>query len=81
MLWLRFFLIINLLASPAYAAFDSAKANQNKGLEFLRITPDGRDVAAGNEIVFQFNRPVVPLGKMDRNENEIPITIFSQTRL
>ncbi len=75
MLWLRFFLIINLLASPAHAAFDSAKANQNKDLELLRITPDGRDVAAGNEIVFQFNRPVVPLGKMDRNENEIPITI------
>lgn len=71
-----FFLLINMIATlPAFAAFDSAKANQNKDLEILRITPDGRDVAAGNEIVFQFNRPVVPLGKMDRNENEIPITI------
>jgi alpha-2-macroglobulin len=75
MLWLRFFLIINFLASPAYAAFDSAKANQNKSLELLRITPDGRDVDAGKEIVFQFNRPVVPLGKMERSESEIPITI------
>ncbi|MEY3219962.1 MAG: hypothetical protein RIT27_1319 [Pseudomonadota bacterium] len=75
MLWLRFSLIVSLLSPSAFAAFDSANANQNKKLEILRITPDGRDVDAGNEIVFQFNRPVVPLGKMDRNENEIPITI------
>jgi hypothetical protein len=33
------------------------------------------DVPAGRQIVFEFNRPVVPLGTMERSSSEIPITI------
>ncbi|MCP4697019.1 MAG: large extracellular alpha-helical protein [Gammaproteobacteria bacterium] len=44
-------------------------------LAISRITPEGKDVPAGRQIVFQFNRPVVPVGKMDRDAKDIPITI------
>ena len=50
-------------------------ANSAIPLEILNITPDGEDVPAGNKIVFQFNKAVVPVGAMDRKASEIPITI------
>ena len=45
------------------------------GLKVVRITPAGDDVPPGRQIVFQFNREVVPLGRMERKSSEIPITI------
>ena len=42
-------------------------------LRITRITPSGTDVPAGRQIVFQFDRPVVPLGRMSREASEIPI--------
>jgi hypothetical protein len=44
-------------------------------LEITRITPSGSDVPAGRQIVFQFDRPVVPIGRMARKSTEIPIAI------
>ena len=44
-------------------------------LELLSVTPAGEDVPPGRQIVFQFDRPVVPIGRMDRDPSEIPITI------
>ncbi len=44
-------------------------------LLILNVTPNGEDVPAGNKIVFQFNRAVVPVGAMERKASEIPITI------
>lgn len=44
-------------------------------LEILRITPAGDDVPAEQQIVFQFDRPVVPVGRMQRSAAEIPIEI------
>ena len=35
-------------------------------LHLTRITPSGTDVPAGRQIVFQFDRPVVPMGRMAR---------------
>ncbi len=58
-----------------WAAFDSASLNKQKPLEISRVTPKGKDVPAGRQIVFQFNQPVVPLGKMERESSEIPILI------
>ncbi len=56
--------------------FDSADFNKNdKPLELLRIKPSGADVYAGREIVFQFNQPVVPVGRMERTAEEIPVSI------
>ena len=65
-----------LLSSFAHGAFDSAAMNRNtQPLRIMRITPDGVDVPPGRQIVFQFNRPVVPVGRMERDASEIPITI------
>ena len=50
----------------AHAAYDSAKAVEQKDLRVIRVTPTGEDVASERQIVFTFNRPVVPLGKMER---------------
>ncbi|MEQ1704873.1 MAG: alpha-2-macroglobulin family protein [Rickettsiales bacterium] len=66
---------LSLLAFPVIAAFDSAEFSENKELKILRITPDGEDVPVGRQIVIQFNRPVVPLGKMERTAEEIPVEI------
>jgi uncharacterized protein YfaS (alpha-2-macroglobulin family) len=44
-------------------------------LKILRISPAGEDVPAGREIVFQFDRPMVPLGRMERSGPEVPINI------
>ncbi len=72
-----FLLIFSLLTiSSALAAFDSASFNANeKPLKVLRMTPTGEDVPASRQIVFTFNRPVVPVGKMDRDASQIPVSI------
>ena len=44
-------------------------------LHVTRVTPSGTDVPAGRQIVFQFDRPVVPIGRMERKTSEIPIEI------
>src|SRR5262249_36816239 len=44
-------------------------------LTLLRVAPTGEDVPLSAQIVFEFDRPVVPLGRMERQAEEIPITI------
>jgi uncharacterized protein YfaS (alpha-2-macroglobulin family) len=44
-------------------------------LRLLRVTPAGEDVPAERQIVFQFDRDVVPLGRMGRSAAQLPITI------
>ncbi|MFZ2445855.1 MAG: alpha-2-macroglobulin family protein [Syntrophobacteraceae bacterium] len=60
---------------PGAATAADQGAEPLKTLKITRITPSGADVPAGRQIVFEFNRPVVPLGKMARSASEIPITI------
>lgn len=50
-----------------------ARAQDAKPLEILRVTPQGDDVPAGREIVIEFNRAVVPVGRMDRTAEEVGI--------
>ncbi|MFV1985447.1 MAG: large extracellular alpha-helical protein, partial [Thiohalomonadales bacterium] len=58
------------------SAFDSADVpEQNQELKILRIIPEGDDVAAARQIVFTFDRKVVPVGRMERDSKDIPITI------
>lgn len=75
----RSVLLINLVMAfivvNAHAAYDSAKVQSNAPLRIVRITPSGNDVPVSRQIVIQFNRPVVPLGRMERNADEIPISI------
>jgi len=63
------------LAPRAHAQFDSANLPQSGELSVLRVTPDGTDVLPGSQIVIEFNRPVVAVGKMERSAAEIPIEI------
>ncbi len=58
--------LIFLAFSPALAA---------EPLTLVRITPAGEDVPPGRQIVFEFNRPVVPVGRMERSADEIPVRI------
>lgn len=63
-----------LKSKPGHT-FDSAVRPDHAKLKLLRITPDGVDVPTGRQVVFQFDRPVVPVGRMERNPDEIPISI------
>ncbi len=64
-------LVLGLLACPGASAAEQA-------LRLSRITPAGDEVPGGRQIVFQFDRAVVPIGRMDRTAEEIPITISPQ---
>jgi len=44
-------------------------------LTVTQITPGGDNVPASNQILITFNKNVVPLGRMERNASEVPITI------
>ncbi|MFZ1983070.1 MAG: MG2 domain-containing protein, partial [Desulfatitalea sp.] len=63
-------LAVMWLCLPAAVALGDAAP-----LKILRITPEGRDVPDGRQIVIEFNRPVVPLGRMERSADELPITV------
>ena len=52
-----------------------AGAADPRPLRILRVNPGGEDVPAGQPIVLQFDRPVVPVGRMERGADEIPIEI------
>lgn len=58
---------------PSFAQPPAPTAPQP--LEILRITPDGQDVPDSRQIVIEFNRPVVPLGRMDRTTEEVGVTL------
>lgn len=59
--------LVLLAAAPA-------RAQDVKPLEILRITPQGDDVPAANQIVIQFSRAVVPVGRMERTAAEVGIS-------
>ncbi len=52
-----------------------ASAQSEPPLRILSITPRGPEVPPGRQIVIQFDRKVVPVGRMERRADEIPITI------
>lgn len=52
-----------------------SKSSLSKELYVLRSTPSGEDIQNFRQITVVFDRDVVPLGKADRTNIEIPITI------
>ena len=65
---------LTLFGVISYAAFSSGQFNTwMDPVGLLRITPAGMDIPTGRRVVFQFNRPVVAMGCMERNAEEIPI--------
>jgi uncharacterized protein YfaS (alpha-2-macroglobulin family) len=58
------------------AALWSAAAWAGDGaLQVRRISPSGTDVQPGQELTIQFDRKMVPLGKMSRDTASLPVTI------
>ena len=53
----------------------AVSAEEPARLQITRITPSGQDVPPGRQIVFQFDRAVVTVGRMERSASEIPIEI------
>ncbi|MCK5666636.1 MAG: large extracellular alpha-helical protein, partial [Thiotrichaceae bacterium] len=70
-IYLMILAILCGLIQPTWAA--TSFKNSLKTLQILRVTPSGNDVQNLRQIVFTFNQPVVPLGKMERDN--IPVTI------
>jgi hypothetical protein len=67
---------ISVLSLPCAADPPGTVLNKNADvLKIIRITPTGADVPAERQIVFKFNMPVVPVGRMERTPAEVPITI------
>ena len=66
--------LIGWLAGTGSLAL-AADSKPDNPLKIVRITPSGEDVPAGRQIIFEFNQPVVPLGRMERDAGEIPVAI------
>lgn len=62
-----------LLVSALFLTVLPAQAQEKNPLTILRVTPTGEDVPASNQIVIEFNRPVVPIGRMERTAQEVGI--------
>ncbi len=52
-----------------------AEQSHSDAIAMIGVSPSGQDVEPPSQIVFQFSRPVVPLGRMERSEQEIRIEI------
>lgn len=52
-----------------------AGAQDVRPLEVIRFTPDGDNVPETRQLAFTFNRPVVPLGRMERTAEEVHVSI------
>lgn len=65
------FALATLAAAPAFA-------DGPKPLSITRITPSGDNAEASRQLVIEFNRAVVPLGRMERRPDEIPVTFTPQ---
>ncbi|MGP8090632.1 MAG: large extracellular alpha-helical protein, partial [Syntrophobacteraceae bacterium] len=72
MILLGFFAILSFFMT---ASAPAAEGGPGDALKITRITPSGNDIPPGRQIVLEFNHPVVPLGRMERNASEIPISI------
>ena len=72
MVLIGLFVILSFLMTGLAPADESVPG---EALKITRITPSGADIPPGRQVVFEFNHPVAPLGRMERNASEIPISI------
>ena len=59
----------------ALSQFVLAREATSSELRIRQVTPSGLDVPAGHQIIIEFDQPVVPLGRMERRSDELPISI------
>lgn len=55
-------------------SFQTAVAGDSS-LFVQRMVPEGKGIRQADKIVFEFNRPVVALGEMERDADQVPIEI------
>lgn len=67
--------VIALVSIAATGFSGTAAAQSGEPLRITRITPAGQNVPAPRQIVIEFDRPIVPLGRMDRRADEVPVEI------
>lgn len=67
--------VVGGLAATVVAPQPAHAQPPNAPLRITSIAPTGTDVPVGRQIVIQFDRPVVPLGRMERGADEVPIEI------
>lgn len=72
-LFLRCLCTVLLLLGYSVPTVGSAQDRGVAPLWVASVTPSGEDVPIGRQVVIQFNRPVVPIGRMSRDAAEIPI--------
>jgi len=73
---MRYLLRLSFCLLLLLCATFSMAQSKREPLKLLRVTPAGEDVPLSAQIVFEFNRPVVPLGRMERLPEEVPIAIM-----
>ena len=49
-------------------------------LKISQVLPAGKDISQTRQITFKFNKKVVPLGRMERKDSEVPITITPKVK-
>ena len=64
-----------LVTQLTRAAFDSNAAAPKGDVQVVRVTPQGKEVPAGRQIVVTFDRPMKPLGNMTVAPDQSPVVI------
>jgi alpha-2-macroglobulin len=64
-----------LVTQLTRAAFDSAAPIPKGDVQIVRVTPFGKDVPVGRQIVVTFDRPMKPLGDMAVASEQTPVLI------
>ncbi|MBF0469182.1 MAG: hypothetical protein HQK61_09915, partial [Desulfamplus sp.] len=72
--------IFVMILSSAVLFWTGIAHADNDPLAIKRIIPSGDEIDNQRQIVIQFNRPVVPLGRMERNADELGITITPELK-
>ena len=66
-------LIAGVEITAARAAQESADGDEP--IQLRRMIPSGEDVPSGRQVVLEFDRAVVPIGRMGRNDEELPFQL------
>lgn len=75
MFMLRILAIFFMLFGFVSGVLAEEGAASSTEFDIVKVTPNGEDVGLPNQVVFEFNRPMVPIGRMERRADEVPITI------
>ncbi len=67
--------MVTALLAVSMANIATAGDPSESDLRLLRVTPVGTDVPIPEQVVFTFDRDMVPIGRMDREASEVQVEI------